>query len=251
MKGIKLVALLALLALTLSLLTGCAPKKVDAPPEGPARAQNIKPPTPEAEPADFGSLAQAMGGKIKGLKSWRATMTGPAEGGEFKMAIMGKKVRVEDATRPNTYQVLDLTSGTMLMVDTDKKTAMEMKLDIGEDEKVPDPAEEIEKIQQDDPNAKFSSTQLDGRPAWLVEYKDKAGNSSKSWFDKEWGLPLKIESTTDGKTETLVYTYSDINSVPASDFEAPAGYKIVKMDMTDPTQMTPEQLQEMQQFMGE
>lgn len=251
MKGTKLVVLLVVIALVVSLLVGCSPKKTEGPPEVPAGAQNIKPPATVAAPADFAALAAQMAAKAKELKSWRAEIiTERAEGGgTMKMSMKGEKIRIEDLSKPGKYQIVDMPGNLMLMVDVDKKTALEMKTGDAETQTI-DPSEEIEGILAKDPNAKFSETELDGRKVWLIEYADGEGkNLSKSWIDQEWGLPLRTETTSGDKTEVVTWKVSDVNSVPDSDFEAPAGFKVLKVDMTDPSKMTPEQLKQLQEFM--
>jgi len=103
MKVTKLVALLVLIALVVSLLVGCSPKRTEGPPEVPAGAENIKPPAPVATPADFAALAAQMSAKAKELKSWRAEIiTERAKGGGTMATRSGSK------TLPNPVNIRSL-----------------------------------------------------------------------------------------------------------------------------------------------
>jgi len=68
-------------------------------------------------------------------------------------------------------------------------------------------------------NPTSTSTTLGGVACYLVQYKNDRGDQIQAWVDKQYGLPRQSVSPRG----TTTFTYSKINSVPASDFELPTG----------------------------
>lgn len=86
--------------------------------------------------------------------------------------------------------------------------------------------EELRKMSEGiDPSAKgLGSEVIDGADCWVYEVSIP-GHSSKSWIDKQYGLPRRHQSGT----LVINYKYNRINAVPDTEFELPPGVPVKDM----------------------
>ena len=268
-KAMALGITLAMVILTLA-LAGCGQKsKINqAPPPPPKPTANTPttPPTPDtaansATPAapeatadDTNSIVASLEGKIKGIKSWQLKLISSEGEANEKLIIskLGDKMRLDNESEPDHYMLLSGNGEEMTIVDKSSKKAVKMKggneAAANEPELLKDMAAGFRNVLKD-PQAKVSSDKLRGYDCWVITFND-AGEEQKLWADKEYGLPLRVETTKDGKSTTQDFEFSQINKVPESLFELPADYKVVNMDLSNPTSLSPGDLEQLKGMTG-
>lgn len=177
-----------------------------------------------------------MEAKRRALESYEMTMD--ADGKAMTMTVRlkdGQPVRMKMQVGEGTYIYVLRDKNETYMYDEKTKTAMKMPT---KDESAQKPEAgapgmpkmpDVEEMKAKSPNVKSES--LDGVDCWVIEIPMIAdGKSVKSWVDKEYGLPRQ-ENLGD---KTIKFSYKDINSVPDSAFELPAGTKIQDMSQMMP-----------------
>lgn len=209
------------LALVLCAFTGCSKPKPNAlagsAPSGGGIASKL------SGGADLKALAE----KRKSLTSYVMTMEADGKKMTHTMKMEnGMPMKMKMDMGGGSLMIMDMVAKTVYMYDSKTNTAMKMpqgeksgqSADSGMP-KMPTAAEMEARM------GKPGSETVDGVECWVFTTKGADGVSSQSWIDKEWGLPRQAK---DGDKVTK-FNVSEINSVPDSAFELPAGAKIQDM----------------------
>ena len=170
-----------------------------------------------------------MAEKRKALSSYEMTMD--VEGKPITMTMKfenGKPLRMKMQLGEGTYMYILRDKNEQYMYNEKTKSAMKIPMKPESAApgapKIPD----ISDLKAKSPNVKSDS--VDGVDCWLIETPGPDGKMVQSWVDKEYGLPRQ-EILGD---KTIKFSYKDINSVPDSAFELPAGTKIQDMSQMMP-----------------
>lgn len=153
-----------------------------------------------------------------------------AEGPGRKMAMKmdgekATKVRIEQETASGTeVMIMDLEDEVIYSYDTASNEGMKLPMQAGAAQDAP-----VEPWEQYEAGYKIvGSETMDGVDCWIVEITQE-GETGRAWIGKQDGLMRRVEAPG----ETMTITIADVNSVPDSEFEVPAGIEISEMpDMT-------------------
>lgn len=225
--------------LVLILLAGCPllkarqiVQKVPAPANGgaaPAAGPAVPANEVGATPAGVAGPGAELVGKRAGLKSYVMTMVMDGKPGmkQYMKFANGKLVRMKtDLGGQGGWMYLMAYKGVSYIYDAKAKTAMQMQAGGEEAQKkteslpgapdVPDP-EELAKT-----GAKWGTETVDGVGCWVVQ-TTFAGQESKVWLDKKYGLVRQMQAGD----KLIKHQYDKINAVPDSEFDLPPGTKVV------------------------
>jgi len=139
---------------------------------------------------------------------------------QFVKLVEGKPVKTKTKT-PQGWILMDQTEKAMYMGGTGRPNVMKMSLagPQAQQNKTPD-AEDY------DGQAPVIGTEdVDGVSCVKVQVTGKDGKSGTLWVGLQYGLMRKFEQ--DGKATT--FAYDQVNAVPDTEFELPAGAKVVDM----------------------
>jgi len=231
MRGQRIVAgLICAVALpALLMLSGCPQKADDSTAGGPGMIEEPAAPEEGQPAADAGEATGAatdMGITMaeivsKWPESFAMTQTITDEDG--KETVITSKMKTADgkpvairAEAPEGTSLIDYNEGVMYMWQSGSDTAM--KLAIPEDAKSM-PYEDV------DVETKIVGEDLVGDVECWVAEMTKDDETVRTWLSKENGLFQRQEA--DGTT--ITFTYDEINSVPDSEFELPAGMTVQEM----------------------
>ncbi len=219
--SLRIVWVALALALVLCAFTGCSKPKPNAltgtAPSGGGIAEKL------SGGADLKALAE----KRKSLTSY--TMTMEADGKKMTHTVKmenGMPVKMKMDMGNGALMIMDMAAKTTYMYDPKTKMAMKMpqndRSEQSADSGMPKmPTAEEMNIKTE----KLRSETIDGVDCWVVASSGPNGMMSQAWIDKEWGLPRQ-EKMGD---KLMKFKFSEINSVPDSAFELPAGAKIQDM----------------------
>ncbi len=223
------------------LLSGCPLLKarqivqtVPAPPGGgaaPAAGAAVPVTDAHATPAGGVGPGAELASKRAALKSYAMTMVvnGKPTVKQYMKFANGKLVRMKtDLGGQGGWMYLMADKGLSYIYDAKTKTAMKMQAG-GEkaQEKmesppgapdVPDPKELAKS------SAQWGTETLDGMECWVIQAAF-AGQESKVWLDKKYGLVRQMQAGD----KLIKHQYEKINVVPDSEFELPPGTKVVDL----------------------
>ncbi|VUT26402.1 MAG: hypothetical protein MASP_01487 [Candidatus Methanolliviera sp. GoM_asphalt] len=132
------------------------------------------------------------------------------------------KIRMEMAVGGMT--VITILNGDTMYMYYPKRN-MAMKMDTSE---APESAaEEVGSIGKYKPKVIGTET-MDGKICTVVEYVTPEGRT-KMWIWQKHGLPVRVETTTEGGTTIIEYKNIQFGKIPDSMFKLPAGVKIMDM----------------------
>jgi outer membrane lipoprotein-sorting protein len=209
------------LALVLCAFAGCSKAKQNGvtatAPSGGGIAAKL------SGGADLKALAE----KRKSLTSYVMSME--ADGKQMTHTVKmanGQPVKMKMDMGGGSLMIIDMAAKTTYMYDAKTKTAMKMPQNDTSAQsgdsgmpKMPT-AEEMQAKSEN-----LRSETVDGVDCWVMGMPGPNGATAQTWIDKEWGLPRQ-EKVGD---QLLKFKFTDINSVPDSAFELPAGAKIQDM----------------------
>ncbi len=233
----QLFAALVILALMVmvSSIIGCAKRTDEASVTPPALPDAELGVTNDAAPAaenvpsagDVKTLADARKG-VKTPKSYEMTMTN-ADGKNMVQIVTFKDGKPHKITMKddNGQAIMDMEKKTIIIYSPAEKQAMSMSMDaMGDDAVVIDSS----MLAQD--AAITGSEKIAGVDCWTSDTSLRGNEQTvKVWIAKKTGLIQKvITKDKDDKTEEISFKYDRINKVKASEFELPAGIKVMSMD---------------------
>lgn len=207
----KYLCLIAILAI---LVAGCGKKQQEATPTPPM------PPVPTA-----GEGANTLGDLMKkqvGLTSYVMLM----DSGVMKSKIAvkmanGKPVAMKMQTNKSDWIIMQLDKKMQYIYNPAMKSVMAMPMTgaapTSPTKGMPD-AEALKALV----GQKVTSETIDGVDTLKVSNAD---GSKVYWVEKEHSLPVQVKEGA----QTIKFKYEQINSVPDSEFEVPAGTKIQEM----------------------
>lgn len=228
MKKNLVVAILLLFVMNL-LVAGCGKK---------ASETSIPAPKEAAQTSSTSSDTSAQGLITKGMAvsniSYDSEISVP-EGNKVSMKawIKGKKMRTE---MPNTegsgsiVSIIDSEQGVLYMYQPEQKMATKMSISMSQQDSSPSPKETMESLKPNEMKY-ISKDTVDGKKCLVYEFQAGNKETSKVWLWEDYGVPLKIEATTDGKKSVMEYHNVKLDEIPASMFEIPADTKIVEFNM--------------------
>jgi len=156
-------------------------------------------------------------------------VTAPGEAAvTTKMWWKGEKMRME-GTFEGTSMVYLMDMGEQLayMYFPADNTAMEMDLGEAQESVGESPTEQSESITQYNP-VTLGTEVLDGKNCRVIEYTAEAVKT-KSWVWIDYGLIIRMESTTDEGTSVFELKNIDFGAIADSMFELPAGVQMMEM----------------------
>ena len=229
-------AIVVLIALISLLIAGCGGDEADEPTAQPtagptatvgATGTPAKTAAPTQAPPS-GELGQIIS-KASSIDSitYDMVMTGP---GMPAMTIKSwlknsaRKMKAESkAQGMTTVQLVDWNAGEAYMYMPDQNMAYKIELTDAPES----PVEGMETVEQYNPTVLGTET-YDGKECLVVEWTDE-GISTKLWIWKQYGFPVKAETTTpEGKT-TIEYKNISFSNIPDSVFQLPPGVQIIEL----------------------
>ena len=175
----------------------------------------------------FSQVADDLKAKQKAISSY--TMVMDADGRTFTQSVKmkdGKPVRMKMDMGGQGIMLMMLDQKVHYMYNPATKTAMKMEMKgdssaMGSVDKTKMPKElKLDELK----DYTVSSETIDGVDCWKIE-SELQGQKTKNWVDKEYGLPRQ-ETIGD---KVIKMSYTNINSVPDSEFELAAGTKVQDM----------------------
>jgi YHS domain-containing protein len=124
------------------------------------------------------------------------------------------------------YYFFDGTKNKLFDVNTDLKTAKEMAAADLEKIKIGTPVQAFDGLD------KLSWTESADKAYW--ESKSADGKTSYKCYLGADGLPVKLETTADGKVSTNEWTISNVGTVADADLSIPADFKVTELAPTAP-----------------
>ncbi len=207
----------------LSVFSGCGKKDAAAPTSSgttaPGAIGTKSTASSDAPIKAGGDIWQQLGAKQKTLSSYRMTM--PMQGQSMKQSIKfndGKPQRMKMEMPGKSWMLIQLDKDVQYMFRPETGSAMKISLK-GKGKEMSEKGADLDKLKAEAP--KVSDDKVDGMDTWKLATK-----KGTMWIDKEYGLPRQAQDPG-GKITKL--KYEDINSVPDSEFELPAGTKVVDM----------------------
>lgn len=222
------------------LLCGCPLLKgrqvvqnIPAGPPGGGPAPSAGPAVPTtgagARPAGRAGPGAELASKRAALKSYAMTIVvdGKPTTKQYMKFANGKLVRMKtDLGGQGGWMYLMADKGLSYIYDAKTKTAMKMQAGEGKAQEkmeslpgapdVPDP-EELAKTA-----TKWGTETVDGVECWVLQTAF-AGQESKVWLDKKYGLVRQMQAGD----KLIKHQYEKINAVPDSEFDLPPGTKVV------------------------
>ncbi len=227
-KYVKAMGILLCVSLMVSAIVGCGKKQsaqTDAGSSGEVAKSPVAQVTPQVAPdapkpvvRSSNPLADLMK-KQSGLTSYVMTMKMGAQDMKSAMKMEnGKPVRIRTDMGAMGWTLVQYDKGVQYMGNSKTNVAMEIPLK-GSQHNAPStmimPSAEALK------SYKIESETLDGVDCLKVS---KADSSTTVWMEKEHGLPVQM--IMGGKPMKL--KYEQVNAVPDSAFELPAGVQVQK-----------------------
>ena len=226
-KNLLISSLVLLFAMTI-LVAGCGKKAGETSAPAPKEAAQSS-----AGSSDTSAQSLITKGMAVNNISYDCEVSIP-EGNKVSMKawIKGKKMRTE---MPNTegsgsiVSIIDSEQGVAYMYQPDQKMATKMSISMSQQGNSPSPQETMASLKPND--MKYTGKDsVDGKKCLVYEYVENK-ETSKIWLWEDYGVPLKIEATTDGKKSVMEYRNVKLDEIPASMFEVPAGTKIMEFNM--------------------
>ena len=224
MTGKKgLLALLVVVMLALGMLIGCGGTE-----EAAAPGDQVEKSTPAA--SDENDLAKlfAKAEKVPGLY-YELVMNSPEMDAQMtgKFWIKGEKIRTEFESPDG--------AGTMVNIMNNKEAFMVMesqgiatRMDLSQfNEADNTPKDAMKDLAEEDAKLIGKET-IDGKKCLIYESK-AAEENYKAWIWEEYGVPVKVETTTEEGTAVIEFKNIAIKDIPDNMFELPAGVEVMDM----------------------
>jgi len=228
LKKNVLVSLLLLLFVMTILVAGCGKKASETSAPAPKEA---------AQTSSTSGDTSAQGLITKGMAvsniSYDCEVSVP-EGNKVSMKawIKGKKMRTEMSNTEGSgsiVSIIDSEQGVVYMYQPEQKMATKMSMSMSPQGNSPSPQETMASLKPNELKYTGKDT-VDGKKCLVYEYVENK-ETSKIWLWEDYGVPLKIEATTDGKKSVMEYRNVKLDEIPASMFELPEGTKIMEFNM--------------------
>jgi len=227
MRKIAVFVPILLLAVLVLVGAGCIKKEAEegAVPTGEEAV------TPEEGAGEAGLSLTEILGKATGLSSLKydAVVTAPGEVAvTTKMWWKGKKMRMEGTFEGKSIVYLvDMDEQLAYMYFPAENTAMKISLGKAQETTGESPAEQSESVTQYNP-VTLGTEVLDGKNCLVIEYTAETVKT-KSWVWIDYGLIIRIESTTDKGTSVAELKNIDFSAIADSVFELPAGVQMLEI----------------------
>jgi outer membrane lipoprotein-sorting protein len=142
--------------------------------------------------------------------------------------LKGKKMRMETTVEgQKTVYLMDMNEQLAYLYIPAQNMAMEMNFGEAEESIGESPTEQSGTLMDYSP-AIVGSEILNGKSCLVVEYSTEAGKT-KMWIWKDYGFPIKTESTTAQGTYTSEVKNIEFGDIPDSTFELPAGVQMMEI----------------------
>jgi hypothetical protein len=193
------------------------------PPTTATQTTTIPPTTPPTTTTGGNSLTDIIGKGAAITSMYYEMVTEiPGQGTTTTKVWMKdyRKFKMEMAAEGASYIIImNQDAGVMYMYYPDQNMAMQMSYE-GTDTQgaVQDP----ESLLQYNPDITGTDT-IDGKPCIVISYSQPGVGSFTEWVWTEYGFPLKIESTVNGETSTVLFQNINFNSISDSEFQLPSG----------------------------
>jgi len=210
-----LVGILVMAMLAVTFMAGCGKKQQSVVSTSSSSKSGAS--TASAPAGAVGTLADLIK-KQSGLSSYKMTMD--MGGMKVTTAVKmegGKAVAVKSDMGANGWMLMRMDKKMQYMYNPQMKGVMAQPIDqkaLAASQK--DPLDQIKALV----DAKVSSDTVNGIACLKVVAKE-----GTFWCEKENGLPIQMD--IGGKM--MKFSYDQVNAVPDSEFELPAGTKIMKM----------------------
>ena len=222
-KYFWLIGILVIALLVVPFVVGCGNKQQSesVPPEPPQPGEmSAEKPNAAGEGANtLGDLMKKQGK----LSSYIVSMdTGTAKMSYAMKMANGKPVAMKMDTGQGGWMIIRLDKKIHYMYSPATKSVMSMPMtgvSPGTASKGPVPSAEAMKALV---GQKVTSEKVDGVDCLKVT---SANGADTYWVEKKYGLPVQLKNGD----KTMKFKYKQINSVPDSTFEVPAGTKIQEM----------------------
>lgn len=181
--------------------------------------------TPEGEASLTEILAKAKGITFK----YDMVTTAPGQTAvTTKMWWEGKKMRMEGTFEGKSMVYLvDVDKQLAYTYFPSENTAIKIGLAKAQETAGESPAEQSESVVKYNP-VTVGTEILDGKNCLVIEYTTET-EKVKMWLWKEYGLPIRTESTTAKGTSIVELKNIGFGDIPDSMFELPAGVQIIEM----------------------
>lgn len=240
-RSLVMLALTALLLISVASLVGCAKKPADtgpvvvqppAPgdiPDAPASADTDAEPKPEAKkptPKDPKSMADIIDA-VTLPDSYKATMT-MKDGSAVVQLVVTRDNKpykmVTEARGMKTY--MDIEEGAMYILPEGQKTATKMLMDGDTQNNVMGNIDAFR-----DTTEVTGSETVNGVDCWVVEIKEggPGGGGGKTWLAKDTGLTQRMTSAG----EDIKVAYERLNDIKESEVSLPDGTEVEEMQMPE------------------
>jgi outer membrane lipoprotein-sorting protein len=171
--------------------------------------------------------------KAKGISSFKYDMvsTIPGETSQIiKMWRKGNKTRMQGTFEgQNMVYLIDADKQSAYMYLPSQNTAMKTAFTKAQGISGESPTEQSGSLTEYNPTT-VGSEVVDGKNCLVVEY-DTGTENVKMWLWKEYGLPIKTESTTAQGTSAVELKNIEIGDISDSMFELPSGVQVIEIPM--------------------
>lgn len=177
-----------------------------------------------AESSELKELVNRSAG-IEGL-SYRAVTNYPMWSHETRVWMQGDVVKTETVVDGETLiLVIDNARGELLSYDAAQNAATVMSLGEGH---VSMPESPLEYVRELDPAewVPGETTFFDGLRCRRFTRED-LDEETVMYIWEEYGLPLRVESTVDGRTTLVEFREMEVGRLPQDVFDLPAGVQVM------------------------
>ena len=158
------------------------------------------------------------------------------EDGITKMYMKEGLMRIESEVMGQSFMMI-YSEDAFYTLDPQSKTAIKMPIgeEGNEDREVVTMDDFIEDL--DDENMVYVGKEtINGISCHVVESKEQnSDNQVKMWLHEEYGIPMKIETTSGSDTHVMEVTDFKTDSLSSDLFELPEGYQIIDLENLIPT----------------
>jgi len=184
----------------------------------------------EEEEEEAESLTEILG-KAVGISSLKYDMVVTPVGEAAvttKMWRKGEKMRMEGTFEGQSMVYLvDVGEQLAYIYFPAENTAMKISLGKAQETTGESPTEQSESVTQYNP-VTLGTEILDGKSCLVIEYTTET-EETKSWVWIEYGLLIRIESTTDDGILVAELKNIDFSAIADSMFELPAGVRMLEI----------------------
>lgn len=233
-KKVLILSLVCLFFLTL-LFAGCGDGNNTPAPESDEQDEQVES-TPAEQSTTSGeeSSVTEIFARAKDIESlyFEYVLTYGADKTEGKTWIKGKQFKneicVEDQIIVN---IIDFDKATAYTYMPSQNTAMKIDIDMINIEELKNPTEYTKNI---DPQLfrVVETTMYEGHQCKVIVLtNEEVQEETKMWVSEKYGIPLRVETTSEGSTSVLEYKNLQVGSVADEAFTIPQGVEIIEIDM--------------------